>query len=435
MQSTTRSENPLEPAHETHAIVALHAWAENGLAQGEIRETDDERLMVGTPIEVLGGIPGETVEVSLGWSAIWREKQRRRRKPPIVRLTRIIEPNPSRVEAPCPHFGDCGGCRLQHLSADDQLAWKRDRVALALRHAGIDDVPVLPTLGMETPWNFRNQMRFAVNREGVPGLTALGTHRVIPLENCPIAHPLINATLATLRQTPNPRPQILVRCGTHTGETLIQPAPEDERAEALTQAGIDWRADGLREKLGGLTFSMRPSSFFQTNTNQAEVMARLVLANVPGGPQATIADAYCGVGTFAALLATRAGSVIAIEESASAVRDARENLSKLGITNVEVIQGKAEIVLPGVATPIDAIVLDPPRMGCARPILDAIAIRQIPRIVYVSCDPTTLARDLAILRNTGYAITEVQPLDMFPQTHHIECVATLDFVGISTPEN
>ncbi|MBA3827183.1 MAG: class I SAM-dependent RNA methyltransferase, partial [Ktedonobacterales bacterium] len=231
----------------------------------------------------------------------------------------------------------------------------------------------------------------------------------------------------------NPRPQVLVRCGAATGEVLVQPAPSGAVAEALDAADIHPRTDGLHEALRGLTFAMRPSSFFQTNTTQAEVMAELVLAHIPTDHEATVADAYCGVGTFAALLATRAAHVLAMEESASAVRDARENLHTLGLTNVEVLQGRAEALLPTITTPLAAIVLDPPRMGCLPDMLRAILLRQIPRVVYVSCDPTTLARDLATLTADGiYRLHTVQPLDMFPQTHHIECIAVLDFVGEET---
>jgi 23S rRNA (uracil1939-C5)-methyltransferase len=421
---------PLEPARSVRAVVALHGWTDEGLARGTVTADADERLPAGAEIAVLGGIPGETVEVEVGWPAIWRPKQKKHPKPPIMRLVRVLIPSPERVAAPCPVFGDCGGCRLQHIPYKAQLQWKQARVQSEMAAHGIAEVVVLPALGMANPWNFRNQMRFAINRDGQPGLTAYGTHRVIPLHHCPIAEQRINDTLAALSGVVNPRPQVLIRCGKHTGEELVQPAPEGERAAALVASGITPRTDGLREQLHGLTFAMRPSSFFQTNTLQAEVMADLVLAAVPAGPAATVADAYCGVGTFAALLATRAGHVIAIEESASAVRDAHENLAALGLENVEVIQGRTEELLPGVAARIDAVVLDPPRMGCQRPVLDAILARGIPRVVYVSCDPATLARDLAILTSDGrYAIRSVQPLDMFPQTHHIECVAVVDAVS------
>ncbi len=418
---------PLEPARTARCRVALREWTHDGLARGVVVEDPDAPLPPGTPLAVLGGIPGEEVEVELSWSAIWRERQRRRPRPPIVRLARVVAPAPERIAARCPVFGDCGGCRLQHLPYPAQLAWKRDRVIAELAAAGLAGVPVAAAIGMSEPWSFRNQMRFAVNREGRLGLTALGTHRVIPLAACPIAHPAINAVLATLADVANPRPQVLVRCGDGTGEVLVQPAPTAEQHARLDAAGLAPRTDGLSERLSGQTFQMRPSSFFQTNTAQAEVMARLVLAATSTGPNATVIDAYCGVGTFAALLATRARRVIAIEESASAVRDARQNLAALGLDRVEVRQGKAEDLLPAIEGAIDAVVLDPPRLGCSPRALDALVARPVPRVVYVSCDPATLARDLARLTAGGYRVVGVQPLDMFPQTHHIESIATLDF--------
>ena len=155
-------------------------------------------------------------------------------------------------------------------------------------------------------------------------------------------------------------------------------------------------------------------------------MAQLVLERVPRGRDIALVDAYCGVGTFAKLMARQAARVIAIEESASAVRDARQNLDDAG--NVEVLQGKVEDVLPALSARLDALVIDPPRAGVQRPVLDALAQRQVPRVIYVSCDPDTLARDLAYLclRTASYRLVEVQPLDMFPQTAHIESVATLE---------
>ena len=181
----------------------------------------------------------------------------------------------------------------------------------------------------------------------------------------------------------------------------------------------------MEEALAGARFRIRPSSFFQTNTAQAEQMAALVLRGLELAPAMTVADAYCGVGTFALLLAAYARRVIGIEESASAVRDALWNVRDTA--NVQILQGKTEFVLPTLAETIDGLVLDPPRQGCQRPVLDALAARRVPRLVYVSCDPATLARDLKYLCETAaaYHLVEVQPLDMFPQTAHIECVAVL----------
>lgn len=381
---------------------------------------------------VPGGIPGERVIVSVTYPEPRqvRRKKRRRSPPPQVRLVRVLTPSPWRTEARCPHFGVCGGCQFQHITYERQLEIKREMVAELLRsEGGFVEPPVLPTLPCAVPWNYRNHMRFSVNREGQVGLTARGSHRVIPLENCPIAHPTINRALKVLAQTPQPRPQALVRCGAHTGQLLLQPVPAPEVRASLEAAGLDVHEETFEEELAGQRFLVRPSSFFQTNTAQAEQMAALVLRGLQVGPGVTVVDAYSGVGTFALLLAQRAGRVIGIEESASAVRDARFNAREA--PNVEMLQGKTEELLPRLTERIDGLVLDPPRQGCQQPVLDALVIQKVPRVVYVSCDPATLARDLKYLCQTSaaYRLLEVQPLDMFPQTAHIECVAVLSFAG------
>jgi tRNA/tmRNA/rRNA uracil-C5-methylase (TrmA/RlmC/RlmD family) len=464
----------------------------------------------------VGGLPGETVEVDVIWPTPRPGRPRARRTPePRIRVRAVSAPAPERVPARCLVFGECGGCQLQHLAYDQQLAWKTARVAGLARQAGLEDVAVAPAIGCDDPWNYRNHMRFSVDRDGRPGLTARGSHRVLPLRACPIAHPLINAALDILADAPLARPQLLLRCGTATGQVLAQPTPAPELAARLRDAGLDLRTQDLAEELaipheqppeaasppgihasstvsrpfttaeagqtplsprgvgaplsprgvgasggrleapeariqtplsrrdgegvgvphwglggGGSSrrarFSIRPSSFFQTNTAQANRMAELVLAGLPTGPDVTLVDAYCGVGTFAALMAPRVGRVLAIEESASAVRDARVNLD--AYPNVAIVQGKAEVVLPTLTERLDGLVIDPPRAGCGRPVLDALVARRVPRVVYVSCDPTTLVRDLAYLcRETGaYRVVGLQPLDMFPQTAHIETIATLE---------
>jgi 23S rRNA (uracil1939-C5)-methyltransferase len=269
-------------------------------------------------------------------------------------------------------------------------------------------------------------MRFSVNREGQAGLTARGSHRVLPLRTCPIAHPRINAALSILADTALPQPQVLLRYGEASGHMLVQPAVSPEPRARLEAAGLDMRESEMEEALLGHAFRIRPSSFFQTNTRQANRMAELVLEGLPTGADVTLVDAYCGVGTFARLLAPHAGRVIAIEESASAIRDARGNLGD--VANVSIVQGKVEEVLPGMPERLDGLVIDPPRAGCQRAVLDALIARRVPRIVYVSCGPDTLARDLAYLclRAAAYHLVSVQPLDMFPQTAHIENVTLLE---------
>lgn len=380
-------------------------------------------------VRLVGALPGELVEVAVTWSLPRPGRKRAKHPPaPLIHLTGVIEAAAERVTPPCPVFGRCGGCQLQHMAYPAQLAWKTARVRQALAAADLAAAPVLPAIGCDDPWRYRNHMRFSVDRDGRAGLTQRGTHRVLPLTNCPIAEDGINRVLPLLAARTLPRPQALVRYSPATREMLMVPPPDDALRAEITAAGITLRDEAMDEDLLGVPFRIRPSSFFQTNSRQANRLAELVLARLPGGPDTTLVDAYCGVGTFARLLAPHAGRVIAIEESASAIRDARWNLRDT--PNVAIVQAKVEDALPGITERLDGLVIDPPRAGCQRPVLDALAERRVPRVVYVSCDPDTLARDLAYLcqRRVAYRLTGVRPLDMFPQTAHIENIATLEAV-------
>ncbi|TMB87669.1 MAG: class I SAM-dependent RNA methyltransferase [Chloroflexi bacterium] len=419
----------------SYHTISLGAMTREGDTLAEISELDSEGAQQRRTLHVPAGLPGERVTIAVEAPAQPRPGRHRRRwkpRPPRVWITGIHEPSPLRVQAACPVFGTCGGCQLQHMQYDAQLAWKRSVVEQLLRDTGgFANPPLLETVPCDNPWHYRNHMRFSVNRGGQPGLTARGTHRVLPLTSCPIAHEDINVALGVLSQVPNERPQVLVRCGTATGQMLIQPQPRPEVIEQLSAVGLDVRADTMEEKLAGETFRVRPSSFFQTNTAQAEKMAQMVLDGLlhrqnPDGRSLTIVDAYCGVGTFALLLARHVGKVIAIEESASAIKDASWNLRE--VSNVEILKGKVEDLLPALAARIDGLVIDPPRAGCQQVVLDALIQHPVARVVYVSCDPSTLARDLNILchLHPAYHLFSVQPLDMFPQTAHIECVAVLE---------
>ncbi len=379
----------------------------------------------------IGALPGEVVEVEVSWRLPWPGRKRARHvPPPAVRLREVIEASTLRVTPRCQVFGECGGCQLQHLAYPAQLDWKTRRVREALEAAGICEPPVLPAIGCEPPWEYRNHMRFSVDRDGRAGLTSRGSRHVLPLAHCPIATPRINAALGMLARHPLPRPQALVRTGEATGDLMIQPSPSSGLRAELEAAGIVISEETLEEELLGIRFRIRPSSFFQTNTRQASRMAELVLARLPQGPDVTLVDAYCGVGTFARLMAPHAGRVIAIEESASSIRDARWNLRDT--SNVDIVQAKVEDALPRMSERLDGLVIDPPRAGCQRAVLDALAHRRVPRVVYVSCDPGTLARDLAYLTigtdgaQPAYRLVSAQPLDMFPQTAHVETIAVLE---------
>jgi 23S rRNA (uracil1939-C5)-methyltransferase len=428
-------EEPLTTFH----TVTLGTLTREGTALAEINEQNETGEQLTRTVLVPAGLPGERVTIAV--EAPMPPPKRRKRywkaRPPRVWITEIHHTSPLRIEARCPVFGVCGGCQLQHMRYEAQLEWKRSIVQALLRDTGgFANPPVLETAPCDIPWNYRNQMRFSVNRNGQPGLTARGTHRVLPLETCPIAHTQINRALQVLSTVVNQRPQVVIRCGDATGQMLIQPHPDQSIAQQLAEAELDLHAETMEEMLGGELFRVRPSSFFQTNTAQAEKMASMVLDGLVASFQhsherpRTIVDAYCGVGTFALLLARHVDKVIAIEESASAIKDAQWNLRE--VRNVEILKGKVEELLPTLEYHIDGLVIDPPRAGCQQVVLDALVQHPVDRVVYVSCEPSTLARDLNILchLHPTYRLLSVQPLDMFPQTAHIECVAALECIEI-----
>ncbi|MDQ6660614.1 MAG: class I SAM-dependent RNA methyltransferase [Chloroflexota bacterium] len=422
----------------TYHTVTLGNLTRSGDAIAEICEQNEEGQCRTRTVLVPAGLPGERVTIAVEAPRQPRPGKRSRRwkqRPPRVWITEISEPSPLRVTAPCPVFGTCGGCQLQHMDYAAQLAWKREVVQQLLREiGGFENAPVLEAVPCDNPWHYRNHMRFSVNRSGQVGLTARGTHRVLPLTACAIAHPQINRALEVFSSQENARPQALIRCGDATGHMLIQPYPRPEVLQQLSEIGLNVTAETMEEQLAGETYRIRPSSFFQTNTAQAEKMAHMVLSGLllqnrnDNNHPITVVDAYCGVGTFALMLARHVDKVIAIEESPSAIKDAQWNLRT--VNNVDILKGKVEDVLPSIAEQIQGFVIDPPRAGCQQSVLDTLIQRPVERMVYVSCDPSTLARDLNILchLNPTYRLLSVQPLDMFPHTAHIECVTVLERV-------
>lgn len=421
----------------TYHTVTLGVLTREGDALAEISQQDAGGEPHTVSLRVPAGLPGELVTIAVEAPHTPRPGRHRRRwkpRPPRVWITEIHQSSPLRVQAPCPVFGTCGGCQLQHMQYEAQLEWKRAVVQQLLCDiGGFIDPPLLETVPCAIPWHYRNHMRFSVNRAGQPGLTARGSHRVLPLTACPIAHEQINCALQILSPQKNAQPQVLIRCGATSGQILIQPQQSPEVAQQLKEAGLDLQSETMEEILAGETFRIRPSSFFQTNTAQAEKMMQMVLHGLlsteeqPEKQQPlTIIDAYCGVGTFALFLDRHVEKVIAIEESASAIKDAQWNLR--GANNVEIRKGKVEDLLPALASQIDGLVIDPPRAGCQSSVLEALVQHPVSRVVYVSCDPSTLARDLNILchLHPTYRLRSVQPLDMFPHTAHIENVAVLE---------
>ncbi|MBX6342366.1 MAG: class I SAM-dependent RNA methyltransferase [Thermomicrobiaceae bacterium] len=360
------------------------------------------------------GIPGEQVIAEI-------EKERRHYA--YGKVVEVLDPAPERVAPPCPYFGTCGGCQWQHIAYERQLEFKRQIVRDQLRRIGkIEDAPVSPTLASPRPYGYRNHARFTVGPDGQLGFVSRpgDGYRFLRIDRCLLMHPWINAALARLQGKAHVKHQVAIRYGYHTGEPLIQ--PDVSELEPSLPSGQRW----YHEALLGHRFRVSASSFFQTNTEQAERMVELVRERIAPTGDEVLVDAYAGVGTFAALLAPSVRHVIAIEESPSAAEDARENLA--GVPNVEYHLGKVEDVLGRIAVQPDVVILDPPRVGCHPVALDGVLAARPRTLIYVSCNPSTLARDLRRICDGGYALRDVTPVDMFPQTYHIESVATLELV-------
>ena len=366
----------------------------------------------GDEVNVFGGIVGEEVMARV-------VRYRRRKKSHVSALvTEVLKPSPHRVSPPCSYFGACTGCQWQHIDYSHQLELKQEAVAREIgRYPELDGLSVAPTVPAPQPYGYRNHARFAVRRMGTLGFTNRISRNFLQIDKCLLMSPQINEALAVLQDRCQETSSLSIRVGANTGEYLVQPTLQT--ADVPLATGQTY----YRESLMDRAFRVSSPSFFQVNTPQTEVLVDMVRERLGLTGGEVVVDAYAGVGTFAILLSAHAGRVIAIEESEAAVKDAAINT--LGIDNVEYRLGRTEDVLDALEFRPDAVILDPPRVGCHPKALEALARAAPARTVYASCDPESLARDLAALAGSGFKVVGVDPVDMFPQTHHVECVATL----------
>jgi 23S rRNA (uracil1939-C5)-methyltransferase len=355
-----------------------------------------------------------------------------------ARLLEILHPSPHRVEPPCPYFGpgQCGGCHFQQIAYEAQIGYKRQVVVDQLaRVGGLHDVNVREIIGAAEPWGYRNHAQFSLTPEGRLGFLTADTHHVVPVDECLILDPLLDELWAALDvQWPQLR-RLSLRCGSATGDLMAifeLEAYEDFDIEVdLPVSCVVLLADGeavvlmgnshLTEHVAGRDYRISAASFFQVNTAGAEALVELVREYLSPRGNDRLVDLYCGVGLFGLALAEQAGQVIGIEADPSATADLRHNAQ--GLDRVELIEGRAQSALQRLGGPIDLLILDPPRSGAGKQVVGEIVRLGPRRIAYVSCDPATLARDARLLTELGYQLGEVQPIDLFPQTYHVESVA------------
>ncbi|TFH40483.1 MAG: class I SAM-dependent RNA methyltransferase [Lysobacterales bacterium] len=398
--------------------IHLHDISHGGDAVGEL---DGKTIFV--PL----GIPGETVCVTI------TDDHPRYAN---ARLVEVLEPSPLRVAPSCPHFGRCGGCQWQHIAYPYQLELKQRIVSSQLQRIGkLPNVRVQPVIGMENPWAYRNNVQYALDASGQLGFRALRSHDIVPISECWIAHPLLEDLAAAFDLECAGLTGLTLRVGAATGEQLVifegDSVPDIEvdfpvscvyqspEGKVTVLAGDSCYHEQLNQRL----WQVSGPSFFQVNTSQAERLLRTVSERLLDKNIDTLIDAYCGVGTFALSLASRAKRVIGIEESPWAIYDAEAN--RLANEDVTFQVGATEELLPDGINADCTVILDPPRAGCKPEVLQTLAVSGSKQVIYVSCDPATLARDLALLARYGYQIGDVQPIDMFPQTNHIECVVSV----------
>lgn len=381
----------------------------------------------GKVIFVPYALAGEQVEVR-----IVEERKRWSR----AQVLRILEPSSHRIRPPCPYFGLCGGCQWQHIDAPTQLALKQQAAIEQLQRVGhVPDPPVRPALGMADPWFYRNHVQFSLTPLGQLGFQAAHSHDVVAIDRCLLLHPLLDELYRTSGLEWRGIQRLVLRAGIRTGERMVV-LEDADRTPALPVSAprASWvlvsSSGGRRvlagsevyhELLHGRSWRVSATSFFQVNTEQAEVVLDTVEAYLDPQPDDTLLDVYCGVGTFGLALRDRVGRVIGVEEHAPAIADAQANAGH--DDGVALIRGAAERVLPRLDERIDKLVIDPPRQGCKQEVIAALLRLAPRRMVYVSCNPSTLARDAVLLAEGGYGLRQVQPVDMFPQTYHLETVS------------
>ncbi len=383
------------------------------------------RLPDGRVVFVPFALPGEKVR-----ARIWEDKKRYAR----AGLVEILSASPDRIPPHCIHYGTCGGCHYQHLPYKAQLAAKTAILGDQLeRIGGISKPQVLPPAASQ-PWGYRNHVQFHLTPEGKIGYFTHDSSHVYPIQECHLPQELINQVWPQLEFEGLPEfERIAIRQGDEDKLLLIlesnDPLPPQVSIEELDISAVHLSPAGSLVLAGspaisidvlGRAFQVSAGSFFQVNTQMAEAMVGYVLEELSLPVDAVVLEVYCGAGLFSAFLATRAGRLVGIESSPDACRDFVVNLDEF--ENVELYEAPAEQVLPGLDVQPDLVLVDPPRVGLSRHTLQSVVNFAPPTLIYISCDPATLARDARQIIQHGYQLQSTKVFDLFPQTYHIESV-------------
>jgi 23S rRNA (uracil1939-C5)-methyltransferase len=397
----------------------------------------------------------------------------------IGKLQRIIKPSPHRISPPCPIADKCGGCQIQQIDYQRQLEYKTQLVKDNIERIGkIKDIIIHPTIGMKDPWNYRNKAQFPIGEEGgaVLGFYAKGSHNIIETDTCFIQHSENDKITRIIRRFINEYKisiydekkhqgllrHVVTKVGFSTGVIMLvlvingEDIPhKDELVNRLLDSNakivsiylninktksnvilgkenrLIYGKKHIVDHIGDIKFEISPLSFFQVNPIQTKVLYEKALEYADLQGDEIVYDAYCGIGTISLFLAQRAKKVIGVEIVDQAIKDAKRNAQLNNIENVEFYTGEAEKVIPKLykqEQKADVVVVDPPRKGCDEKLLDTIIQMKPKRVVYVSCNPSTLARDLNYLEKGGFKTNEIQPVDMFPHTMHVETVVLMSRV-------
>ena len=364
-------------------------------------------------ISVFGGIPGEVVLAEI----TEQTKTKRKRKKTFATVKQIVNSSKYRIKTPCNFYGFCTGCNWQHINYEYQLYLKQKLLHDELLKY-FNKVKIKNIIRSENQFHYRNHGRFTIRRNGQIGFTNKVTKKFVGIDKCLIMNNKVNNHIQKLESEVGETTQMSIRVGVNTDSFLIQPKLNNSKIK--TNTGQKYYYEEIKNQ----KFQISSPSFFQVNSDQISKMTEIILSLIDGIDKNLLVDAYAGVGTFGIMLNKKFKKIVGIEQSYSAVIDAKSNIKNLD--NYEMIIGNSEEIISAIKPKIDLLILDPSRKGCDEKLIQNLILEPVKNIIYISCDPKTLARDLSMLtQNCIYEIRSINPIDLFPNTHHVESISLL----------